>query len=546
MRWYKESIVYQIYPRSFNDANGDGIGDLQGIIQRLDYLQELGINTIWLSPIYDSPLDDMGYDIRNYRDVLREYGTLEDFNEMIEQMHKRGIKLIMDLVVNHTSDEHPWFLEAKKDVNSPYHDYYLFRKAEGKKKPNNWTSFFGGSAWEYNQATDEYFLHLFSKRQIDLNWENPKVREEIKEILRFWLDLGVDGFRCDVINLLSKKEGLPNSKGLPIIGGKGIYIDGPKMHDYLQELKRDVFSKYDMFTVGECVLIDPKTAMSYIKEGVDELNMVFHFEHMDADCYLTKWIPRKFKLTRLKKPLTKWQKALEVRGWNSLFLENHDQPRSINRFGNLDYHLESAKMLGTYYFCQKGTPYIYQGQEIGMTNAHYTKIDQYNDVETQNMYRILRRFFPNKWAMKLVKRNSRDNARTPMQWNNDKNAGFSKGSPWLEVNPNYEKINVEDNVRDEKSIYNYYKKLIKLRKEYPIFVYGNYREHYGKSNKIAYYERNYQGMKMLVICNFTKKKLKFNPIYDLERFKLLLNNYPEDEKYLLPYQAKIYLRDLND
>lgn len=541
MRWYKESIVYQIYPRSFYDSNGDGIGDIRGIIEKLDYLKDLGINTVWLSPVYDSPLDDMGYDIRNYTDILPEYGTLDDFKEMLNEMHKRGIKLIMDLVVNHTSDEHPWFLEAKKSVNSPYHDFYIFRKGKKGKKPNNWRSFFGGSAWEYNEETDEYYLHLFSRKQPDLNWENPQVREEVKKILKFWLDMGVDGFRCDVINLLSKKEGLPNTKGLPIISAKGIYIDGPKMHEYLQELKRDVFSKYNIFTVGECVLINPKTALGYIEEGVDELNMVFHFEHMNADCFYSKWLPRKFKLRRFKEPLSKWQYALADKGWNALFLENHDQPRSVSRFASPTYREEAAKMLATYIFSQKGTPYIYQGQEIGMTNAHYTRIEQFKDVETLNMYKSLRRFLSEKRAMKLVKKASRDNARTPMQWSREKNAGFSTGEPWLEVNPNYININAEDNWFDENSVLNYYIKLIALRKKHSIFVYGDYREHYAKSNKIAYYERNYKGMKLLVICNFTSKEQHFNPIYDLRKFKLILNNYQEDQNYLLPYQAKIYL-----
>jgi oligo-1,6-glucosidase len=541
MRWYKESVVYQIYPRSFKDSDSDGVGDLRGIIEKLDYLRDLGINVVWLSPVYDSPLDDMGYDIRNYQDILKEYGTLETFKEMLDKMHERGIKLIMDLVVNHTSDEHPWFLEAKKDRNSPYHDYYIFRDAKSKKKPNNWKSFFGGSAWEYNPDTDEYYLHLFSKRQPDLNWENPKVREEVKKILRFWLDMGVDGFRCDVINLLSKAEGLPSTRGLPILSAQGIYINGPKMHDYLQELKNDVFSHYDIFTVGECVLINPKKALEYIKEGVDELSMVFHFEHMDADSFLTKWIHRKFKLTRLKKPLSKWQYALNKEGWNSLYLENHDQPRSINRFGSLKYRIPSAKMLATYFFCQKGTPYIYQGQEIGMTNAHYTSIEQYNDIETLNMYKTLVKFVGKKRAMKLVRFCSRDNARTPMQWDDTKNGGFSRGTPWLEANPNYSEINVRESLNNEDSILNYYKKLIALRKKYPIFVYGDYREHYSKSQKLAYYERNYQGKKMLVICNFSGSNLKVDYRYDLKNYELLLNNYQEDKDILLPYQAKIYL-----
>lgn len=541
MRWYKESVVYQIYPRSFKDSNQDGVGDLRGIIEKLDYLQDLGVNVVWLSPIYDSPLDDMGYDISNYCDILKDYGDLTVFREMLDKMHERGIKLIMDLVVNHTSDEHPWFVEAKKDRNSPYHDYYIFRDAKGKRKPNNWKSFFGGSAWEYNPDTDEYFLHLFSKRQPDLNWENPKVREEVKKILRFWLDMGVDGFRCDVINLLSKADGLPSTRGLPILSAQGIYINGPKMHDYLQELKKDVFSHYDVFTVGECVLINPQTALSYVKEGIDEMNMVFHFEHMDADCFLTKWIRRKFRLTRLKKPLSKWQYAMEDGGWNSLYLENHDQPRSVNRFGSLEYREVSAKMLGTYYFCQKGTPYIYQGQEIGMTNAHFESIEQYNDIETLNMHKLLVKFLGKKKAMKLVKASSRDNARTPMQWDNSVNGDFTTGKPWLEVNPNCSSINVQDSLKNKDSILHYYKKLIALRKKYPIFIYGNYYEHYPKSEKLAYYERNLDNRKLLVICNFTNKNLKFDPIYNFNNYQLLLNNYQEDKDYLLPFQAKIYL-----
>lgn len=548
MRWYKESIVYQIYPRSFNDSNNDGIGDLRGIIEKIDYLVDLGVDVVWLSPIYDSPMDDNGYDISDYYSILKEYGTMQDFKEMISKMHDKGIKLIMDLVVNHTSDEHPWFIEAIKSRNSPYHDYYHFVPARKdhhhkKRKPNNWTSFFGGDAWEYNEATDEYYLHLFSKKQPDLNWENPKVREEIKNVLKFWLDLGVDGFRCDVINLLSKRNDYPKGKGIiPILRGKEHYINGPKMHEYLQEIKKEVFANYDMFTVGECVLINPQIALSYIEESIDELNMVFQFDHMAADNFLIKWFPRKFKLRRLKKALSRWQYGINGRGWNSLYFENHDQPRSVNRFGNLKYRKESAKMLATYLFFQQGTPFIYQGQEIGMTNADFETLDQYQDVETHNIYRVGRKtfHFSHKSMMKRIKLMSRDNARTPMQWKKDLYGGFSTSKPWLGVNQNYHEINVDESIQDPDSIFNYYKKLIKLKKDLKVLIYGNYIEHYSKSNKIAFYERNYQQERVLVIANFTDKCIKFKSPYQLENYQVILNNYPKKHNLLLPYQVLVY------
>ncbi|MCK9536117.1 MAG: alpha-glucosidase [Bacilli bacterium] len=542
-RAYKEAIVYQIYPRSFKDSNNDGIGDLRGIIEKLDYLQYLGINTVWLSPVYSSPMDDNGYDISDYCNILPEYGTLEDFKEMIFGMHKRGIKLIMDLVINHSSDEHPWFLAARRDINSPYRDYYFFRKGNKNGPPNNWTSFFGGSAWEYNPDTDDYYLHLFSRKQPDLNWENLRLREEIKKILKFWLDLGVDGFRCDVINIISKNPDLPDGKSkLPILRGKEHYLNGPKIHKYLNELKSDVFSYYDMFTVGETVMITPETALTYIEEGCDELNMVFQFDHMGVDNYYVKWFLRKFKPKRLKKTMRKWQTALDGKGWNSLYFENHDQPRSVNRFGNLCYRIESAKMLATYLYFQQGTPFIYQGQEIAMTNAHFTELSQYRDVETFNIYRLGRKLgFSDKRMMKKIKYMSRDNARTPMQWNADEHAGFTKGIPWIEVNQNYKLINVEKDRDNPDSILNHYRKIITLRKEYPVAIYGNYYEYYLKSNKVAVYERNFKNDRLLVVVNFTSKKVKFKPPYDLSTYQLILNNYDEEyEEQLLPYQAKVY------
>lgn len=542
MRWYKESIVYQIYPRSFKDSNNDGIGDIRGIIEKVDYLKELGINVVWLSPIYDSPLDDNGYDISDYYNILPEYGTLDDFKELLDKLHSRGIKLIMDLVVNHTSDEHPWFIEAKKNKNSKYRDYYFFRK---KEEINNWTSFFGGDAWAYNEETDDYYLHLFSKKQPDLNWDNPDVREEVHKILKFWLDLGVDGFRCDVINLISKAEGLPKGRGiLPIIRGREHYLNGPNIHKYLQEIKEKVFSKYDMFTVGECVFINPKTALSYIEEGIDELNMIFQFDHMGADNFLVKWFPRKFNLRKLKKAMSKWQYALENKGWNSLYFENHDQPRSINRFGSLEYHKESAKMLATYLLCHQGTPYIYQGQEIGMTNPNFEKLEDYKDIETKNIYHVGRKIlkFSHKEMMRRIKLMSRDNARTPMQWDDSIYSGFSKAKPWINVNENYKEINVENNLNNEDSILYYYKNLIKLKRENKTLIYGNYIEHYKNSKSIAVYERNLENEKIVVVASFSKKDKKLKFPYNLSEYSIILSNYKKNEEKLKPYEVRVYIK----
>ncbi|HNZ77382.1 MAG TPA: alpha-glucosidase [Bacilli bacterium] len=547
--WYKEGIVYQIYPRSFKDSNNDGVGDLRGIIEKLDYLKDLGVSIIWLSPIYDSPLDDNGYDISNYYQILPEYGTMDDFKELINGLHERGIALIMDLVVNHTSDEHPWFIESRKSVDNPYRDYYIWKEGiEGKtpgklKAPNKWGSFFGGSAWEYDEVTNQYYLHLFSKKQPDLNWDNPKVREEVKKILTFWLDLGVDGFRCDVINIISKREGLPEGKWKPVLRGSEHYINGPKVHEYLHELYEDVLSKYQCFTVGESVFITPETALDYIADWRGELNMLFQFDHMNADCFFVKWFGRKFKPVRLKKAMTKWQYGINGKGWNTLYLENHDQPRSVSRFGSLKYREESAKMLATYFLFQQGTPFIYQGQEIGMTNAHFTKLSQYRDVESMNIYRIgtKKLLWSKRRMLKKLARSSRDNARTPMQWSNEINGGFSEATPWIEVNTNYETINVKNDLKNKNSILKYYQKIIALRKKHEIIVYGDYLEHYPNDNKIVCYERNYEDEKLVVVANFTGKEAFQKAPYDLPKAKLLLNNYDDDDLVLKPYQAKVYL-----
>lgn len=546
--WYKEGVVYQIYPRSFKDSNGDGIGDIRGIIEKIDYLIELGVDIVWLSPVYKSPNDDNGYDISDYKDIMEDFGTLDDWKEMINKLHENGIKLVMDLVVNHTSDEHSWFIESRKSKDNPYRDYYIWRKGRGKKKPNNWTSFFTGSAWEYDKNTDEYYLHLFSKKQPDLNWDNPKVREEVKDIIKYWLDLGVDGFRCDVINIISKREGLPNGKlRLGLIGSEH-YMNGPRIHEYLQEINRDVLSKYDCFTVGEAVFISTKDALTY----VDELSMVFHFDHMFVD-NIFKWIILPFKLRKFKKVLSKWQYEINGKWWNTLYLENHDQPRSVSRFGDdKKYRIESSKMLATMIFFQQGTPFIYQGQEIGMTNAYFTELSQYRDVESLNIYQLGRKKLrlSHKRMMRKLQYMSRDNARTPMQWDESENAGFTTGRPWIEVNPNYKEINVEKALKDENSIFQYYKKIISLRKKHEIIVYGNYQEYYPKHKYLYVYTRTLNKQKLLVVCSFTDKKVRFKLPKDIKfkKAELILSNYDVkdclDDFITRPYEARVYLLDI--
>lgn len=537
-KWYREGAVYQIYPRSFKDSNDDGIGDIQGIISELNYIKILGVKTIWLSPIYKSPQYDNGYDIADYCSIDPIYGTIDDFKELIDETHKLGLKLIMDLVVNHTSIEHKWFKEASKSKESPYHDYYLW-----KDKPNNWTSFFGGKAWSYNKETNEYYLHLFAKEQPDLNWDNPKVRNEIKKVLKFWLNLGVDGFRCDVINVLSKAKGLPNGRKRIVLVGNEHYLNGPNIHKYLEELKKEVLDNYDCFTVGECTFINPEIALSYI-ESEKELNMIFQFDHMAADNFYIKWFVRKFKPLRLKKAMSNWQKEINGRGWNTLYFENHDQPRSVSRFGDLKYHYESATMLATYLFFQQGTPFIYQGQEIGMTNPEFNELSQYKDVETLNVYKIGRKFFTHRNMMKRIKWMSRDNARTPMQWNDSINGGFTKGIPWIEVNSNYRDINVQKNLKKIDSILSYYQVILQLRKEKDVIIYGNYKEYFAKDKKLFCYERNHKNNKLLIVGNFSNKTINIKLPYKLDRFHLLLTNYNIQESMKFkPYEVRVYEKE---
>lgn len=543
--WYKDAIIYQIYPRSFKDSNGDGIGDIPGIIEKLDYLKDLGINCVWLSPVYESPMDDNGYDISDYCSIHPMFGTMEDFKTMLEEMHKRGIRLIMDLVMNHTSDEHPWFKKACESKDSPYRDYYIWKKGKKRNKvPNNWTGFFGEGAWEYHEPTGEYYLHLFGKKQPDLNWENPSVREEMKKVIRFWCDLGVDGFRLDVINLISKNQKFANGRELVFLKGSKSYINGPRLHEYLQEINRDAFSKYDIMTVGETVFTKLDDMKLLTDESRKELSMVFNFDHTSVDNFFgVKWFMRKFSLVRFKKILGKYQKGLKDVGWNSLFYENHDQRRSVGRFNTNDgiYRERSAKMLATSLYFLKGTPFIYQGQEIGMTNTDIDRLEDYQDIETHNIYKTAKAMhLPQKFIDKTIPNGTRDNARTPMQWSDDEYAGFSLVKPWLKVNANYEWLNVEANKKDYDSILNYYKKLLAIRKKESLVIDGNYIDLFPKHKEIYAYMRTGTKEKLLVVANYSAKNVKIDLSFVPEKYDILINNYPVlDLNNIEPYQAFI-------
>lgn len=480
--WWKESVVYQIYPRSFRDSNGDGVGDLRGIIEKLDYLAELGVDVIWLSPVYQSPNDDNGYDISDYQAIAAEYGTLTDWEELLAGLHGRGMRLLMDLVVNHTSDEHRWFVESRKAKDNPYRDYYVWRPGVNGREPNNWASFFSGSAWQYDAQSDEYYLHLFSKKQPDLNWENPAVRAEIYAMMHWWLQKGIDGFRMDVINLISKVPGLPDAPagdGRRYQFGGVHFVHGPRLREFLEEMQREVLSKYDIFTVGEMPMVTTEHAIDITHEETGHLNMLFQFEHMDLDSLPggSKWDLQPWSLGDLKRTMSRWQKDLEQGGWNSLYLSNHDQPRTVSRFGNDgEYRVESAKLLATFLHTLRGTPYIYQGEELGMTNVHFASIEEYRDIETLNMYReaVEERGADPQQVLAAIHVKGRDNARTPMQWDASANAGFSSGAPWLKLNPNYPAINAAEALADPNSVFHYYRQLIRLRKAHPVIVYGTY------------------------------------------------------------------------
>ncbi|GIN88130.1 alpha-glucosidase [Heyndrickxia sporothermodurans] len=553
--WWKESVVYQIYPRSFNDSNGDGVGDIRGITKKLNYLKELGIDIIWLSPVYQSPNDDNGYDISDYQQIMAEFGSMADFDELLHEMHQRDMKLMMDLVVNHTSDEHEWFKQARQSKDNPYRNYYYWKPGKDGAEPNNWESVFSGSAWEYDQNTDEYYLHLFSKKQPDLNWENPTVRNEIYEMMKFWLEKGIDGFRMDVINFISKVPSLPDGEsvdGKNYVSGSRYFMNGPRIHEFLQEMNKKVLSQYDIITVGEMPGVDVEEAKKYTGENRNELNMVFQFEHVDLDSGPSgKWELKDLRLQDLKASISKWQKGLEEVGWNSLYLNNHDQPRMVSRFGDDGkYWSESAKMLATFLHFLKGTPYIYQGEELGMTNVQFEAIDDYKDIETLNMYRekVIENGCDHDQVMESIYAKGRDNARTPMQWDDSMNGGFTSGKPWIKVNPNYKNINAEQQLKDHASIYRYYQKLIQLRKQNEIIVYGKYDLLLPEHSEIYAYTRTLGREKLFVLLNFSKEKVSFEAPEELlvKQKDLLISNYDANEENtiekisLLPFEARVY------
>lgn len=548
-RWWKESVVYQIYPRSFCDSNGDGIGDLNGITGKLDYLKELGIDVIWLSPVYKSPNDDNGYDISDYQAIMDEFGTMEDFDRMLATAHEKGIKIMMDLVVNHTSDEHKWFIESRKSTDNPYRDYYIWRPAkEDGSLPNNWGSCFSGPAWEYDKTTDMYFLHLFSKKQPDLNWDNPAVRQDVFDMMNWWLKKGVDGFRMDVISLISKEPGLPDKEtGINGYATFNVSANGPHVHEYLQEMRQKALNNADTITVGECSGVTLEEAKKYARSDEKELNMVFQFEHMDVDSdeKAGKWTTRKMDLRNLKKILTRWQKGLQDIAWNSLYWENHDQPRSVSRFGNDsdEYREISAKMLATCIHMMQGTPYVYQGEELGMTNCPFNTLDNFRDLESINAFHELTEQgkMTEEDMMAAIGYKGRDNARTPMQWDDSAYAGFSTTNPWIMVNPNYTKINAKDQVNREDSVFKYYQKLIKLRHESELIVYGTYDLILDDDKDIYAYIRTLGDEKLIVYCNFSENTREVELPEEFTNGKVLISNYSDAKANhkitLRPYEA---------
>ncbi|MDU2491343.1 MAG: alpha-glucosidase [Clostridium celatum] len=536
-QWWHSSVVYQIYPRSFNDSNGDGIGDINGIREKLDYLKELGIDVIWLSPVYKSPNDDNGYDISDYCDIMDEFGTMEDMDNLLKEANEKGIKILMDLVVNHTSDEHKWFIEAKKSKNNEYRDYYIWRDPVDGHEPNDLGSTFSGSAWQYDETTGQYYLHLFSKKQPDLNWENEKVRNEVYKMMNFWVDKGIGGFRMDVIDLIGK------------VPDEMVTGNGPKLHDYLQEMNKAALEGNDLLTVGETWGATPEVAKLYSNPERKELSMVFQFEHIGLDQIegKEKWDLKKLELLDLKKVLSKWQTELEGQGWNSLFWNNHDLPRIVSRWGNdKEYRVESAKMLATLLHGMKGTPYIYQGEELGMTNVRFEDINEYNDIESLNMYKDrLSKGYTHDEIMESIYAKGRDNARTPMQWDSTENAGFTTGKPWLAVNRNYDYINAKQCLEDENSIFHHYRKLIDIRKNNDTIIYGDYNLLCPEDKNIFAYTRELNGDKLLVVCNFYDEEVTFSFEDDFNHVDILLSNYKDSSKLieklsLRPYEAIMF------
>ena len=547
--WWKESVGYQIYPRSFKDSNNDGIGDIKGIISKLDYLKDLGVNLIWISPMYNSPNDDNGYDISNYQDIMNDFGTMDDFNELLEEIHKRNMKVILDLVINHTSDEHPWFIESKSSINSPKRDWYIWRKGKEGKEPNNWESIFNGSVWEYDEETKEYYMHLFSKKQPDLNWENREVRNEIYKMMIWWLDKGIDGFRVDAISHIKKEPGLkdmPNPDNLKYVSSFDKHMNINGIQDLLKEIKEETFSKYDIVTVGEANGVNSDEALDWVGEKNGKFSMIFQFEH------LRLWeshVGKELSMKELKDILTRWQYALADDGWNALFIENHDIPRAVSSWGSdKEYYKESAKALAMMYFMQKGTPFIYQGQELGMTNVVVESIEEVDDIQTVNLYYDKLNYGVTKEeALELVNSVSRDNARTPMQWDDSEYAGFSDSKPRIRVNENYKYINVKSEEEDSDSILNFYKKMINLRREHLCLIYGKYELILENSEEIFAYTRTLDDEKFIVITNLSNKEVNYSfETYKLKYKNLILSNYEVNEHCdynefkLRPYEARLY------
>ena len=550
--WWKEAVIYQIYPRSFQDSNGDGIGDLNGVTMRLDYLKKLGIDVIWLSPVYKSPNDDNGYDISDYRDIMTEFGTMEDFDRMLAAAHARGIKIVMDLVVNHTSDEHKWFIESRKSKDNPYRDYYIWKDPKDGHEPTNWGSNFSGSAWKFDETTGQYYLHLFSEKQPDLNWENPKVRDAVYDMMTWWCDKGIDGFRMDVISMISKGQSYPDGELFDgVYGNANPYVcNGPRVHEFLQEMNRRVLSRYDIMTVGEAAGVTVEEAKRYANNEGTELGMVFHFEHTDgssnSESVIGKWTVNPPRLTYVRGILNKWQTELEGKAWGSLYWDNHDQPRAVSRFGNdsKEWREVSAKMLATVLHMQKGTPYVYQGEEFGMTNMHFESIDDCRDIEEINAYQQYvtdHKLVDAETMLRCFDTIARDNARTPVQWDNSPNAGFTTGTPWIKVNPNYTEINAEAALADPNSVFYYYQKLISLRHTTPIIVYGTFRPLLPDSEVLYAYEREMDGKVLTVAANWTDREQECTLFDDLEGEELISNYDSHKTGILQPYEARVIL-----
>ena len=543
-KWYKDMVFYQIWPRSFKDGNGDGMGDLIGVYEKLDYIKSLGCDGIWFSPLYPSPGVDCGYDISDYLDIAEEFGGMEAFKKVLDGAHERGMKVIMDLVVNHTSDQHEWFQKSRRKIE-PYTDYYIWRPAKPNGKlPNNWDSLFEGKAWAWDEVRQEYYMHLFAVQQADLNMDNPLVREEVKNILRFWLDMGVDGFREDVITFISKKEGLPDDYIMPASKGFNYFNHGPHLHEYLEEFKRDVFSKYDCMILAEAPMVTPKVALKYIDETNEPvLDMMIQFATQEADCLFTDFNHVDFSLRKLKRAYSQWQDGLEGKGWNMLYIENHDHPRMVSRYGSEKFREESAKMLAVSYLFQKGTPFVYQGQEIGMSNWYPESPDMYEDVQTRWQYENVGIKKSPEKRLERLWYGSRDSARTPVQWDDSENAGFTTGTPWFYVNENYTEVNVAAQEQDEDSVLNFYRKAIALRKELSCVRYGNYKEYDKASSKLYTYSREDENQKILVVCSFTQDMVdwKVPADFQLESAELLLCNYKEIKTNVMrPYETRVY------